>query len=822
MPRPARTHCTTASLFALSCLGLSLSLNAQNANLPDAMHNPFANDPNAVAAGKTLYEQTCQSCHGGEARGDRGPNLTSGNLQHGNADTDIYQTIRTGVPGTQMPAFSGLPTDNVWRIITYLRSLSTTQSASEEKVPGDPAAGEKLFGGKGRCLECHEVNGTGGVMAGDLSAIGVNSVDFLRTWVLHPGAPTPSPAPPAGAAPRPPNRGGGGGGGAPLSAATITVKTKDGKTVEGVRVADDSFTLLLRDRSGAVRRFDSGDLLDKHVDDKPLMPTDYEKVFSTTELQDLLAYLKSLKERDFTKTAQADIPGGVTQAQLNNADATPQNWLSYWGDYKGRHFTELTQITPANIKRLAPAWTVQMPGQSVLETTPVVVDGIMYTSGNPGEVYALDAKTGVQIWKYERRQKVTNPYETNPFSRGVAVLGNRVFLGTLDAALVALDARTGRVLWETQVADTMKGYTITAAPLAVKDKIIVGVAGGEFGIRGFLDAYDAKTGKRLWRFNTIPGPGEPGSETWSGDSWQHGSGGTWLTGSYDPELDTLYWTVGNPGPNLNGDLRKGDDLFTCSVLALDPETGQRKWHYQFTPNDTHDWDSNEDVVLADVTVGGQPRKVLLQANRNGMFYMLDRTNGKFISAFPYVKQTWNKGFDANGKPILADGWRANAEGVVVFPSLIGGANWQNPSFDPASATMYLIAYDGAGAYRSAPVKYEEGRQYQGGAPGGSGARPAPGVIQVMAIDAVNSKVKWTYPLIRRSFAIGVLGTRSGLVFAATGESNLIALDSKTGKPLWRFLTGGTIAAAPMSYSVDGKQYIALAAGNTLYTFALTE
>ncbi len=802
-------------LFGGALLTATCPLAAQN-DVPDAVRNPFATDPNAVAAGKLLYEQTCQGCHGGDARGDRGPALT-GALKHGSSDTDIYQTIRTGVQGTQMPAFSFLPTDSVWRIVTYLDSLDPAKTSRQETVPGDVAAGSKVFFGKGGCAQCHEVNGNGGVFAGDLSAIGVNSVDYLRNWILHPGAP----GTPAVAGPRPQGRGGGGGGGGPATPVMVSVKTADGKEVKGVRIADDGFTLLLRVPSGEVRRFDTGMLLDKHEESKPLMPDDYATTLSPEELQNLIAYLKSLKVRDTAVPSHADISGGLSPERLAHANAEPQNWLTYWGDYQGRHYSPLTQITPANVSKLAARWTVQMPGESVLETTPLVVDGIMYTSGPPGEVFALDAKSGLQIWKYERRQKVTNPYESNPFNRGVAVLGNRVFVGTLDAALVALDARTGRVLWETQVADTMKGYTITAAPLAVKDKIIVGVAGGEFGIRGFLDAYDAQTGKRVWRFNTVPGPGEFGNDTWAGDSWQRGSGGTWLTGSYDPELDTLYWTVGNPGPDLNGSLREGDNLFTCSVLALDPDTGKRKWHYQFTPGDTHDWDANEDLVLANQVVDGKMRKVMLQADRNGMFYTLDRTDGKFISATAYVKQTWNTGFDANGRPIFMPDWKSSPKGVTVAPSLIGGANWQSPSYDPDRSTMFVVAYDGGQTYRSAPVEYEPGRQYSGGGGGGGGAREA-GSISILAIDTVTGKIKWRHPLIRRSFAIGVLATRSGVLFAATGEGNLIALDSKTGKTLWHFQTGGNIASAPMSYAVDGQEFISLGAGNVLYTFALPE
>ena len=797
------------------------SAAGQDAHMPDAMRNPFISDPGeasgAAAAGKTLYEQTCQGCHGGEARGDRGPALT-GNFQHGSQDGDLFQTIRTGIPGSQMPGFAALSSDSIWRIITYLRTLDVNRGNDAEKVPGDAAEGETLFFGKAGCAQCHEVNGRGGVMAGDLSAIGINSLAYLRGWILHPGEPGAARVDATHSEPRR-ARGGGGGNEGPLIPLTETVTTKDGAHVEGVRVADDGFTLLMRDITGALRRFDSSQIAERHEDRKPLMPPDYGSKLTASELDDLTAYLKSQKERNLDKTSQVEIPGGLAADRLSKTREEPQNWPTYWSDYAGSHFSQLTGITPANVSRLTAQWAVQMPGVSVLETTPLVVDGVMYTSGPPGEVYALDAKTGLLIWKYERRQKVVNPYETNPFSRGVAVLGNRVFVGTLDAALISLDARTGRELWETQIADTMQGYTITAAPLAVKDKVIVGVAGGEFGIRGFLDAYDAKTGKRVWRFNTVPGPGEFGHETWSGESWKHGSAATWLTGSYDPDLNTLYWTTGNPSPSLDSAPREGDNLFSCSVLALDPEMGTRKWHYQFTPGDTHDWDSNEDVILADETIGGVKRKVLLHADRNGFFYTLDRTDGSFISAAPYVKQTWNKGFDAKGRPIFAPDWKSSREGVIVAPSLVGGANWQNPSYDAGRSTFFLIAYNGGSFYRSAPMQYEAGRQYSGGAPGGGGE---PGVTKIMAIDAVSGTVRWEHPLVRRSFAIGVMATRGGVLFAATGEGNLVALDSVTGKTLWHFQAGGNIASAPMSYAVDGKEYIAVAVGNVLYSFALVE
>ena len=425
----------------------------------------------------------------------------------------------------------------------------------------------------------------------------------------------------------------------------------------------------------------------------------------------------------------------------------------------------------------------------------------------------------MQIWKYQRPQKKVNTFESNRYNRGVAVLGNRVFFGTLDAVLIALDARTGRPLWETTVADTMEGYSITVAPLAVKDKIIVGVAGGEHGIRGFLDAYDALTGKRVWRFNTTPGPGEFGNETWKGDSWKLGGAATWLTGSYDPELDTLYWTVGNPGPDMDGEVRKGDNLFSCSVVALDPATGKRKWHYQFTPNDTHDWDANQDVVLADRVIDGVKRKLLLQTNRNGIFYVLDRTNGKLIFGKPYVRQTWNAGFEADGRPKVIPDSDSSPEGRVVFPTLVGGTNWQSPSFDESTGRLYVVYADGAQRFIREKSNYEAGKAYWGGRAMPTGEQPLSGI---KAIDTATGDVKWDYRISRGSLAAGILATASGVLFSATAEGNLIALDLKDGRPLWRMQTGATTAAAPISYMVDGKQYIAVASGAVLYSLALPD
>jgi alcohol dehydrogenase (cytochrome c) len=371
----------------------------------------------------------------------------------------------------------------------------------------------------------------------------------------------------------------------------------------------------------------------------------------------------------------------------------------------------------------------------------------------------------------------------------------------------------------------MLGYSFTSPPLIVKDKVIAGIAGGEFGTRGFLDAYDAATGKRVWRWYAVPAPGEFGSDTWGGDSWKTGGGPTWLPGSYDPILNTLYWTVGNPGAQIDRSVRgNGDNLFTDSVVALDPDTGQRKWHYQFTPNDGHDWDSTEDVILVDRMWHGQSRKLLLHADRNGIFYVLDRTNGKFLSGTPFVYQNWNRGFDPNGRPIVVPGSNSSPEAsLLVYPALGGGTNFQSPSYSPLTGLFYLEYAENGGFYLSSPQSFEAGRQYIGR---GRGAAPPPRPNEpaasagIKALDPETGKTVWDFKLFQGSLQNGVMATAGGVLFAASRDGNLIALDAATGKLLWRYQTGGNMSAAPMSFAVDGRQYVAIAAGDSIYCFAL--
>jgi len=762
--------------------------------------NPLAGSPAAVAAGEKLYRQTCQACHGGQARGDRGPALATNNFAHGNDDADLFRNIRSGISGSAMPSFSKLTNDQTWQLVSYIRSLSG--GGASEAIAGDAAAGEQLFYGKAACGSCHSVNAKGGLVGPDLSAAGRTAAATLRAKILNPNTDM-----------NPNERG-------RRAPSSVVVKTADGSELRGVLRIEDTFSLQLMDVSGKLHLLDKAHIQDERYEFKSMMPDDFAKRLSTPEIQNIVAYLKTLNGRDLAKTVRVDVPGGLTFDRLRNSAAEPQNWLTYWGDYQGRHYSSLNQIDTANVGRLQAQWSAQLPGQSILEATPLVVDGIMYTSGSPGTVVALDARTGLQIWRYQRQQKKVNPYEINPFNRGVAVLGNRVFFGTLDAALVALDARTGLPLWEVQVDDTMKGFSFTSAPLAVKDKIIVGITGGEFGLPGYVDAYEPATGKRIWRFNTVPQPGEFGHDTWAGDSWKRGGAPGWLTGTYDPDLDVLYWPIGNPGPDSDYTVRKGDNLFSCSVVALDPATGKRKWHYQFTPGDSHDWDATEDVLLVDRMYRGQNRKLLLQADRNGMFYVLDRNDGKFLSGTAFAHQTWNAGFDENGRPKIIPGTDATPEGTVVYPSGGGANNWRSPSYDPASGWMYLVYTDAGQKYVRQAEEYEIGKQYWGG----RGSRVA-GEMEssgVMALDVETGEAKWRYKIAQASLGGGVMATGGGVVFASAADGNLIALDSHSGKLLWRFQTGGRIAASPMSYSVDGKQYVAVSAGNVLYSFALPD
>jgi alcohol dehydrogenase (cytochrome c) len=503
----------------------------------------------------------------------------------------------------------------------------------------------------------------------------------------------------------------------------------------------------------------------------------------------------------------------VSYDDLRKAD--PRNWLSYSGSYSAQRHSLLHQIHTGNVGRLAASWVFQIPGASRLESVPVVVDGVMYVS-QPNEVYALDGSTGRLIWDYRYQ-----PALRKGPNRGLAVLGHRVYVGTPDAHLLALDARTGSLVWKAKLAEASDGYWCPVAPLALDGKVIIGIAPGDHGLNGFLDAYDAETGERLWRWNAIPKPGEPGSETWAGDSWKHGGGDTWLTGSYDPALKLIYWGIGNPAPDFDGDVRKGDNLYTESMVALDADTGKLKWHFQFTPHDVHDWDAVEIPVLVDAPFRGEPRKLLVQANRNGFYYVLDRTDGKFLHGTPFVDRlNWAKGLTPEGRPIRVPDVIPSVRGTRTCPATAGATNWHSPAYNPDTGLFYVVAMEGCGInYKSRDTFRPGGVPYM--ATGYVEDADAPWQTYVRALEVTAGKRRWEYKQIgSKHYGAGLLSTAGGLLFAGDDQGFLTALDARTGKPLWHFNTGRAITASPVTYSFKGKQYVAVAAGSNVMAFAL--
>lgn len=504
----------------------------------------------------------------------------------------------------------------------------------------------------------------------------------------------------------------------------------------------------------------------------------------------------------------------VTSERLVNAGQEPQNWIMYSGDYAGRRFSTLQEIKIGNVEKLTPKWAYQTMAGGKFETTPLVVDGILYGTGQDDRAFALDARTGRPIWQYQRGL----PGDIRPccgrVNRGLAILGDKVFMGTLDSHVIALDAKTGNVVWDAVAADYTKGYSFTLAPLVIKNLVLMGVSGGEYGIRGFIDGYDANTGERKWRFYTIPGPGEPGNETWEGESWRIGGSPAWITGTYDAETNTTYWTTGNPSPSNRSIGRAGDNLYSDSLLALDPETGKLKWHFQFTQNDDHDYDATQVPVMVD---DGE-KKLILQANRNGFFYVIDRMNGKLVRAEPYAKVSWTTAKDASGRPVPAQEGKPTPKGNRVCPGAAGATNWMSPTYDPLTKLFYVTAREQCDVFSTAPQPYDAGHAYYGSAyfPNDDAA-PFYGALR--AIDPASGKVKWEWKHPSPTWS-GVLSTAGGVVFTGDAEGNFIALDAANGKALWHFQCGASVYSSPMTYAVDGKQYVAVAAGSALFTFGL--
>jgi alcohol dehydrogenase (cytochrome c) len=526
----------------------------------------------------------------------------------------------------------------------------------------------------------------------------------------------------------------------------------------------------------------------------------------------------------------------VTADRLLRAAQEPQNWLTYNGNYTSNRYSLLRQIDTSNVRNLEQRWVFQGNVMGNWEATPLVVDGIMYVTQRPNDIVALDAKTGRAFWIYRYNTPADQRACCGSNNRGVAILGERVFMGTLDAHLVAVDAKTGRLLWNTEVADYKSGYSITHAPLVIKDKVLVGVGGGEYGIRGFIAAYDTASGKEVWRFYTIPGPGEPGHDTWAGDSWKTGGAPVWITGSYDPILNLTYWGVGNPGPDWNPAQRLGDNLYSDCVIALDADTGKLRWYFQFTPNDAYDYDAVQVPILADMTWNGTPVKLMLWANRNGFYYTLDRETGRFLVGRPFVKVNWASGLDEKGRPNQTP----PKEGEVVWPGNQGATNWYPPSYSPRTGFFYVSAWENYGTiYRREEAQYQPGRFFVGGTFTVAGPVPntppmptlrrgpinnwteAVGTGAVIAIDPRTGEHKWKFEMNDVTDS-GLLTTASDLLFTGGREGYFQALDARTGKLLWKASLGGQIVAGPMTYEVDGKQHVATIAGQNLVAFALRD
>ena len=531
-----------------------------------------------------------------------------------------------------------------------------------------------------------------------------------------------------------------------------------------------------------------------------------------------------------------EVGAQVPYDRIVNATEEPENWLTYNGDYMSQRYSRLDQITPGNVTNLELKWILQNQVFGAWQSNPIIADGVMYVTERPNSVMAVDANTGRVFWKFRHTPSENARVCCGANNRGVAVLDDRVFMGTLDARLIALDRINGQPLWNAKVADVNLAYSVTMAPLVVKDKIIVGVGGGEYGIRGYVAAFDAETGEQAWKTYTIPGPGEPGHDSWEGDDWEHGGASVWITGSFDPELNLTYWGVGNPGPDWNAGQRPGDNLFSDSVIALDADTGELEWYFQFTPNDGYDYDSVQVPVLADMIWRGEPKKVMMWANRNGYFYVLDRVTGLFLEGKPFVTVNWSSGLDEKGRPIPTP----QPEGMPTYPGNQGGTNWYPPSYSPRTGLFYFSAWENyATIYRAEESEYVPGQAFLGG--GFSVLAPSPdaptigigrtnpinnwtdevGYASLKAMDPQTGEAVWSYNQYDVSDS-GMLTTASDLLFTGGREGYFHAIDARSGDLIWNVNLGGQIVMAPVTYMVDGIQYVSVISGNSLSTFALRD
>jgi PQQ-dependent dehydrogenase (methanol/ethanol family) len=743
-------------------------------------------------AGSETYPKQCAGCHGVDARGgEYGPALAGSGRLRGRSLSWLRRVIRNGVPEGGMPAFN-LPASELDALAAMVHSLNSP--AAENTVSGDRAAGEQYFFGKGQCASCHMVYGKGSAVGPDLSDVAREmTVEEIRSSLLQPSEHL-----------------------AP-GYQMVTARLRDGETVRGFARSRSNFEVVVQDLKGQFHMLQTGAISAISEDQQSQMPP---VKASAEQLQDLVAFLSGLAgvKPGMAVASGPSLAGDVPFARILNP--RPGDWLTYNGNLNGNRYSELAQINTENVNQLrlkwvfsVPLWKQFLPDTSYfnlnmqyfgLEVVPLVADGVMYATG-PQRAYALDAGTGQEIWSYSRpRTSGMVGDAALGTNRGMAILGDKVFSVTDNAHLIALNHTTGKLVWEVVMPDEPMHYGSTVAPLVVKDMVIAGVSGGDWGMRGFVAAYRVSNGERVWRHWTIPAKGEPGAESWGGNPPNTGGGATWLTGSYDSETDTLYWATGNPYPDSDDRARPGDNLYTNSILALDPNNGKVKWFYQVTPHDVRDWDANAPLVLVDTQYQGQERKLLLHADKNGFFYVLDRTNGHVLLGSPFVRMTWASGIGPDGRPQLLP-----QTGLLCPGSY--GANWNGTAFSPQTGFYYLVALEkcvmrlSAGSWKQKQPKEEPAAKY------------------LMALDINTGKVVWKvqeFGPAEGKREAGVLATAGGLLFYGDPSGTVVAVDARNGKTLWRFPTNGENKTSPMTYTANGKQYVALAVGPNILCFGL--
>lgn len=750
-------------------------------------------------AQKEQFTKLCASCHGDAAGGtERGPALVNSRALRSRSIPQIEAIIRTGTPGG-MPPFA-LPAAELAALGRWVHSLNA--SAWDVRPAGDAAAGEQIFRGKGQCGNCHMVAGRGGVNGPDLSNIGRElTVQQLETSLVDPvaRAANRSTASCPGWAWCPND-----------TWAVVNVRVRSGATLRGFARNQGKHDLQLQTLDGKLHLLRDDEYVQITREAASIMP---KASLAESEQRDLIAYLSTLGgvPTGPVAAAAAPVPAAAMQQVLEPAQG---DWPTYNGRVGANRHSGLDQINAGNAASLRLQWSAAIP-HTGLEMTPLVVDGVMYVTG-PNQVCALDGRSGRRIWCYSRPR---TPGGTIPgdaasgTNRGAAILGDRVFFVTDNAHVLCLHRLTGALMWEVVMPEKPGRYGATVAPLVVNDLVIAGVTGADEGIRGFVAAFKATTGELAWRFYTVPRPGEPGSNTWQGKAIDEGGGSTWLTGSYDAATGLLYWPTGNPFPATDGSERKGDNLYTNCVVALDVRTGKLRWHYQFTPHDLHDWDATEPLVLVDAPFRGRPRKLLLQANRNGFFYVLDRTNGELLLAKPFVKRlNWASGVGSDGRPQLLEGNEPTRAGVKGCPAVRGATNWYSTAFNPETKLFYVMAVEDCSIYKLSQLG------------GYLGVRDplSPPEKYLRALNVETGEVVWEIPQVGAPEAnySGVLSTAGGVLFYGETGGGFAAVDARSGKTLWHFETNAQWKASPMTYTVNGRQYVAIASGGNILAFAL--